>query len=121
NCDPSKMDDASGMLEEVWKKLSDGGNVLMPLDKNPFSEEYGWIPDKFGLSWQLMLSNPEGKERHPIITSLIVVDYSFGRAEEALNFYVSVFKNSKQGHIARYPQGMEPNKEGTIMFSDFKL
>src|SRR5690606_25348408 len=121
NFDPSKMDDASGKLEEVWKKLSDGGNVLMPLDKYPFSEKYGWIQDKFGLSWQLILTNPEGEERHPIIPSLLFVGDSFGRAEEALNFYVSVFKNSKQGHIARYPQGMEPNKEGTIMFSDFEL
>jgi predicted 3-demethylubiquinone-9 3-methyltransferase (glyoxalase superfamily) len=44
-----------------------------------------------------------------------------GKAEEAINFYLSVFKNSKQGLIARYPQGMEPDKEGTIMFSDFML
>nr|WP_144924862.1 VOC family protein [Paenibacillus bovis] len=121
NFDPSKMDDASGKLEEVWKKLSDGGKVLMPLDKYPFSEKYGWIQDKFGLLWQLILTNPEGEERPPIIPSLLFVGDSCGRAEEALNFYVSVFKNSKQGHIARYPQGMEPNKEGTIMFSDFKL
>ncbi|MFC5464819.1 VOC family protein [Lederbergia graminis] len=121
NFDPSRMDDASGKLEEVWKKLSDGGTVLMPLDKYPFSEKYGWIQDKFGLSWQLILTNPEGEERPPIIPSLLFVGDSCGRAEEALNFYVSVFNNSKQGHIARYPQGMEPNKEGTIMFSDFKL
>ncbi|HLU23498.1 MAG TPA: VOC family protein [Bacillaceae bacterium] len=121
NFDPSKMDDASGKLEEDWKKLSDGGKVLMPLETYPFSEKYGWIQDKFGLSWQLILTNPEGEERPPIIPSLLFVGDSCGHAEEALNFYVSVFNNSKQGHIARYPQGMEPNKEGTIMFSDFKL
>ena len=121
NFDPSRIDDASGKLEEVWKKLSDGGTVLMPLETYPFSEKYGWIQDKFGLSWQLILTNPEGEERPPIIPSLLFVGDSCGHAEEALNFYVSVFNNSKQGHIARYPQGMEPNKEGTIMFSDFKL
>jgi predicted 3-demethylubiquinone-9 3-methyltransferase (glyoxalase superfamily) len=44
-----------------------------------------------------------------------------GKAEEAINFYLSVFKNSKQGIIARYPKGMEPDQEGTLMFSDFIL
>jgi predicted 3-demethylubiquinone-9 3-methyltransferase (glyoxalase superfamily) len=44
-----------------------------------------------------------------------------GKAEEAINFYLSVFKNSKQGLIARYPKGMELDKEGTVMFADFML
>jgi predicted 3-demethylubiquinone-9 3-methyltransferase (glyoxalase superfamily) len=44
-----------------------------------------------------------------------------GKAEEATNFYLSVFKNSKRGIIARYPKGMEPDKEGTIMFTDFLI
>lgn len=44
-----------------------------------------------------------------------------GNAEEAINFYLSIFKNAKQGLIVRYPKGMEPDKEGTIMFADFSL
>ncbi len=44
-----------------------------------------------------------------------------GKAEDAMEFYLSVFKNTKQGNVARYPKGMEPDKEGTIMFADFKL
>jgi len=44
-----------------------------------------------------------------------------GKAEEAINFYLSVFKNTKPGTIHRYPKGMEPDKEGTIMFADFML
>ncbi|CAG9609898.1 hypothetical protein NEOCIP111885_03641 [Pseudoneobacillus rhizosphaerae] len=42
-------------------------------------------------------------------------------AEEAITYYLSVFKNAKQGLITRYSKGMEPDKEGTIMFSDFML
>ncbi|MTV50051.1 VOC family protein [Heliobacillus mobilis] len=44
--------------EEVihyYEKLSDGGTVLMPLAAYPFSEKYGWIQDKYGVSWQLSL------------------------------------------------------------------
>jgi predicted 3-demethylubiquinone-9 3-methyltransferase (glyoxalase superfamily) len=44
-----------------------------------------------------------------------------GKAEEAIDFYCSVFKNSKRGTTARYPTGMEPDKEGTIMFADFNI
>ncbi|MDF2962032.1 MAG: 3-demethylubiquinone-9 3-methyltransferase [Paenibacillus sp.] len=121
NFDPSREKDAREKINEVWNKLSEGGTALMPLDKYPFSERYGWIQDKYGLTWQLILTNPEGEEPPTIVPSLMFVGNKCGKAEEAVNFYLSVFKNSKQGLIARYPQGMEPDKEGTIMFSDFML
>lgn len=121
NFDPSREKDADEKMNDVWNKLSEGGTVLMPLDKYPFSEKYGWIQDKYGLSWQLILTNPEGEERPTIIPSLMFVGEKCGNAEEAMKFYLSIFKNSNQGHIARYPGGMEPNKEGSIMFSDFML
>ena len=121
NFDPSREKDARKKLNEVWNKLTEGGTVLMPLDKYPFSERFGWIQDKYGLSWQLILTNPEAEERPAIVPSLLFVGDKCGKAEEAIRFYLSVFKNSKQGLIARYPKGMEPDKEGTIMSSDFML
>jgi predicted 3-demethylubiquinone-9 3-methyltransferase (glyoxalase superfamily) len=121
NFDPSREKDASEKIDEVWNELSEGGVALMPLGKYPFSERYGWIQDKYGLSWQLILTNPEGEERPAIIPSLLFVGENCGNADEAMNFYFSVFKNAEQGQIARYRKGMEPYKEGTIMFSDFSL
>jgi predicted 3-demethylubiquinone-9 3-methyltransferase (glyoxalase superfamily) len=118
---PSREKDARAKLDEVWEKLSEGGTVLMPLDRYPFSERYGWIEDRYGLSWQLILNDPEGDPRPSIMPSLMFVGEQCGKAEEAMNFYLSVFKNSKQGLIARYPDGMEPDQEGTIMFADFML
>lgn len=119
--DPSREKDAREKIEEVWNKLSEGGIALMPLDQYPFSEKFGWIQDKYGLSWQLSLTNPGSGERNAIVPSLLFVGEQCGNAEEALHFYTSVFKNAQQGHIARYPKGMEPDKEGTIMYSDFSL
>lgn len=121
NFDPSQLNDGSEKIEEVWNKLSEGGTVLMPFDQYPFSEKYGWIQDKYGLSWQLMLTNPEGVRRPFIVPSFLFVGEKCGLAEEAINYYLSVFQNGSMGHIARYPQGMEPDQEGTIMFADFCL
>ena len=48
-----------------------------------------------------------------IICSIDVV----GRAEEAINDYLSVFKNSTMGTIIRYGAEQDPDKEGTVMFA----
>ncbi|HEX2992112.1 MAG TPA: VOC family protein [Anaerolineales bacterium] len=121
NFDPSRDKDARNNLDRMWEKLSEGGSALMPLDKYPFSEHYGWVQDKYGLTWQLILTNPEGEERPFIIPSLLFVGEVAGRAEEAINHYLSIFKNSKMGALARYGAGQEPDKEGTVMFADFML
>src|SRR3989338_2449898 len=121
NFDPSKDKNARENLDALWDKLSDGGTALMPLDKYPFSEHYGWVQDKYGLSWQLILTNTKGEDRPFITPSLMFVGSLYGKAEEAINFYLSVFKDSKPGMTARYPAGAEPDKEGNIMFADFML
>ena len=121
NFDPSQDTDARKRIDEIWDKLSVGGKPLMPLDKYPFSERYGWIEDKYGLSWQLIYTNPEGEDRPLIIPSLLFVGEKCGKAEKATDFYLSVFKNTKRGTMARYPKGSEPDTEGSVMFTDFQL
>lgn len=121
NFDPAQDPDASSRIDTVWAKLIEGGTALMPLDKYPFSERYGWVQDRYGLSWQLILTDPAGEVRPVIIPSLLFVGDVCGKAEEASDFYLSVFKDAARGALARYPAGMEPDKEGTIMFTDFTL
>lgn len=43
-------------LENVFKQLSDSGKVFMPLNDYGFSKKFGWVNDRFGVSWQLNLS-----------------------------------------------------------------
>jgi len=126
NFDPSRDKHARENLDAAWEKLSDGGTVLMPLQEYPFSKWYGWIQDKSGLSWQLILSNPDSEERPFIVPSMLFVGAVCGKAEEATDYYLSVFsahggKGSKRGLVARYPKGMDPDTEGSIMFTDFML
>jgi predicted 3-demethylubiquinone-9 3-methyltransferase (glyoxalase superfamily) len=117
----SRDREARRKIDEVWEKLSDGGKALMPLDRYPFSERYGWVEDRYGLSWQLILTNSEGEPRPPIVPSLLFTEQNAGRAEEAIDFYVSVFKSSRRGSLNRYGADQFPEKEGTIAFADFML
>jgi predicted 3-demethylubiquinone-9 3-methyltransferase (glyoxalase superfamily) len=121
NFDPSKNASARQNLDAMWQKLTEGGTALMPLDEYPFSERYGWASDRYGVSWQLILSDPAGEDRPFIVPSLMFVGSNVGRAEEAVRFYTSVFRNVRQGLVARYGEGQEPDQEGTIMFSDFMI
>lgn len=121
NFDPSKDKNARKNLDALWEKLSKGGKALMPLDTYPFSEHYGWIQDKYGVSWQLILTNPEGEPRPFIIPSLMFTGDNTGKADEAIDFYVSVFKDSKRGMTAPYPPGAAPEKDAKIMFAEFML
>lgn len=121
NFDPSRNANAAADLDALWAKLIDGGFALMPLQAYPFSKRFGWVQDRFGVSWQLILTNPAGAPRPDIIPSQLFTGAVCGRAEEALRFYVSVFGDGELGNIARYGKGMEPNAEGTAMFAEARL
>lgn len=107
-------------VDELWKKLSEGGTALMDLGEYPFSEKYGWMQDKYGLSWQIMFMG-DHKIKQRIIPTLMFVGKQNGKAEEAINFYSSVFGNARVGDILRYSKGEEPDKEGTVKHASFML
>ncbi|BCJ85376.1 VOC family protein [Effusibacillus dendaii] len=48
--------DTEDEIERYFKQLSQDGTVLMPLSAYPFSQKYGWVTDKYGVSWQLNLA-----------------------------------------------------------------
>ena len=47
--------DSEEEIDRVFATLSQGGQILMPLDEYPFSAKFGWLADRFGVSWQLSL------------------------------------------------------------------
>lgn len=103
-------------VNHLWNELSNGGKVLMELNKYPFSERYGWIQDKFGVSWQLSLGTREQK----ITPSLLFVGDQFGKGEEAINFYTSIFKDSSIKSIDRSKEG-EEMPVGSLRHAVFSL
>lgn len=107
-------------VNTLWDKLSPGGSTLMELDKYPFSDRYGWLADRYGLSWQVMSTG--GREvRQGIVPMLLFVGPVCGKAEEAIKLYTSVFRDGKIGDIQRYGKGEEPDKEGTVKQASFTL
>ncbi|GLQ50167.1 VOC family protein [Dyella flava] len=48
--------DSESEIQELFQRLSDGGKVFMPLDHYGFSKKFGWVSDRFGVSWQLNLA-----------------------------------------------------------------
>ncbi len=106
-------------IETVWNALSDGGKVLMPFDSYPWAKKYGWLQDKYGLSWQLSISEHHQMEEK-ITPMLMFTKEKAGKAKEAIEYYASVFENSSTEMMVPYEKG-EGDTEGFIKHSRFTL
>ena len=106
-------------IEIVWSKLIEGGTAMMALDKYPWSEKYGWVMDKFGMTWQLMLGElpPNGQK---IVTTFLFVGDVYGKAQDAIELYTSIFPNSQAYELQRYKEG-EGQQVGSLKFGHFSL
>ncbi|HYC62026.1 MAG TPA: VOC family protein [Thermoanaerobaculia bacterium] len=107
-------------VDALWRELSRDGMVMMELDAYPWSERYGWTADRYGLSWQVMYAG-DRPIRQKITPTLMYTEQQSGRAEEAIKFYTSVFRNTGVGNILRYEAGEEPEKPGTVKHAIFTL
>ena len=106
-------------LDELYERLSTGG-VLMELGEYPFSPRYAWVRDRFGMTWQLMLTDPDGDPRPFVIPSFMFGGTNHAHAEEATDAWIALFDNSRRGALYRYKEG-GPLDAGTVMFTDFTL
>lgn len=112
--------DTKEETEILWEKLSSEGKVLMEFSDYPFSERYGWVEDKYGLSWQVMLDVGH-KLKQKIIPALMFTGEKCGASEEAINFYTSIFKDSEIHDIFCYDKDEEPEIKGTVKYASFIL
>ncbi len=112
--------DTKEEVGRLWDALFEGGKALMPLDAYPFSEKYGWVEDRYGLSWQIMFVK-ERTGRQKITPMFMFTGENHGKTEEAMGYYASIFSASSIGNIARYGPGWEPNDPNAIMLGEFTL
>jgi PhnB protein len=58
-CSVSLSGDEADLLRGYWEKLSAGGTVTMPLEKQVWGDEFGMCIDKFGVQWMVNISQPQ--------------------------------------------------------------
>lgn len=101
-------------LKRAWDALIDDGAALMQLDVYPFSELYGWLSDRWGVSWQLMLGDDDS-----IAPALMFTGENAGKAEQAIGFYGTLF-DERTEILARY-EADEADTTGWIKHARFTL
>lgn len=110
-------DDAE--IEKYWNRLTEGGTAMMPLNKYPWAEKYGWVKDKYGMTWQLMIGDLS-QVSQKINTAFLFANKQYGKAKEAIDLYTSIFPNSTAHHQELYNEG-EGQPVGYLKFGHFTL
>lgn len=107
-------------IDEIWKAFAKDGEILMPLDKYDWAERYGWVNDKYGISWQFSTGKIEdvGQKLTPC---LMFTGKQYGRAEEAMNHYSSIFGDFKLDGILRLGENEQPDELGKVKHAQLSL
>ncbi|MFS4473310.1 VOC family protein [Chryseobacterium sp. T20] len=92
-------------VQKYWDQLLDGGIALMELGSYSWSPKYGWVQDKYGVTWQLFLGEKASDQK--IIPTLMFIHQNNGKAKEAMELYTGTFPNSSIGNILTYGAGSE--------------
>lgn len=108
-------------VDAAYRQLSEGGQVMMEVGSYPFSPRYAWVADKFGVPWQLMCVESMAPLEERLVPSFLFVGDVCGRAEEAVQYWTSVFPHSEVGTATRYGEGEAPDKPGTVKHISFRL
>ena len=112
--------DSEAEMKKVWDVLIQGGSALMEYDSYPWANKYGWLQDKYGLSWQLSWSENHKGVEQKITPLLMFSGDNAGKAKEAIENYTSIFHNSKVGMIMPYSRE-DGDVEGFIKHAEFTL
>lgn len=105
-------------VNTIWNTLIEEGKALMQIDTYPWNERYGWLQDKFGVTWQISFIK-EQEQSVKITPSMLFTGEQFGKAEAAIELYSSIFKESKTTVLAKYPDGNELS--GKVMYAEFSV
>lgn len=96
-------DDAMALFTE----LEEGGKVMMPLDAYPWSPCFGWVQDRFGVSWQVITARKPSPDT-VIVPSLLFSEGQQGRAKEAMERMTSLFPGSHVDAVTNFAAGEGP-------------
>jgi predicted 3-demethylubiquinone-9 3-methyltransferase (glyoxalase superfamily) len=105
-------------VEQYWNTLTEEGQIFMPLDSYDWSEKYGWVQDKYGVSWQIMKTNEEVDQKFN--PTFMFTGPQAGQTKEAIEFYTSLFPNSNVEGILEYAE-RDNEKPGLVKHAQFTI
>lgn len=112
--------DTKEEVQMLWDKLMDGGKQLMPLQVYDFSEFYGWVEDRYGVSWQLI--SAEGMPyKQKILPSLLFSGPVTGKAREAMSYYTDIFQGGKILNAFEYEKGQATHLKAEVSYAIFEI
>ncbi|PJJ67192.1 VOC family protein [Chryseobacterium geocarposphaerae] len=115
--------DTEAEVQKYWDQLLEDGMALMPLDSYSWSKKYGWVRDKYGVTWQIFLGEKASEQK--VVPTLMFIHENNGKAMEAMELYTGIFPNSKIGNILRYGEGNEghptPEPAENIQHAHFEI
>ncbi|PZU25962.1 MAG: hypothetical protein DI622_01990 [Chryseobacterium sp.] len=115
--------DTEAEVQKYWDQLLEDGMALMPLDSYSWSKKYGWVRDKYGVTWQIFLGEKASEQK--VVPTLMFIHENNGKAMEAMELYTGIFPNSKIGNILRYGEGSEghptPEPAENIQHAHFEI
>ncbi|MFO0678436.1 MAG: VOC family protein [Polyangiaceae bacterium] len=98
--------DDEAHVDRMVKGLAEGGKMLMELGTYPWSKRYGWVQDRWGVSWQVMVNDVSGDDAK-IAPAIMFSGDVQGRAEEAMKLWTTLFPGGRIDALSPYPPGGE--------------
>lgn len=106
-------------IDPIWNKLLEGATILMELGEYPFSKRYGWLSDKYGVSWQFY-TGEDGGASEKYVPTLMFTGANAGKAKDAIASYTSIFPQSEVQGILEYPEG-SGDVPGYVQHAQFNI
>lgn len=103
-------------VDRMWEALSDGGKTIMELGEHEWSPHYGWVEDRYGLSWQLSFAGDDASAEKTVVPCFLFHGENYRRAREAMELWTSVFDDSGIEQVVNREEDPE-----AVLWAQFKL
>ncbi len=107
-------------LDHAWAALGEGGKERMPFDEYPWSPRYGWVDDRWGMSWQIALGDPAQTGGQVLTPMLLFTRDQAGQAAAAMAHYTELFPDAGIEGVLHH-DGKGGEVAGTVMHAQFQL
>ncbi|WP_336251005.1 VOC family protein [Stomatohabitans albus] len=121
NFDSQTNSKAEHELRTTWDHLRTNGRIHMPLGEYAFASLYGWVEDRYGVNWQLLLTDTSETEYEPVIPCFLFSGDAQNKTTQAIDLYTDVFEPSSLDYVEHYTERTDLVDETAVMNARFRL